>query len=86
MFSWTIIQQACLQGDLQPDEDPMENFEDPVYDESLLEAVPEDFRDFSLDKIIRTAIHLENFRQFLQVSKNLLIYRRVFLVNSVGNK
>lgn len=55
------------QGDLEPDEDPMENFEDPVYDESLMDEVPEDFRDFTLDKIIRTPIHLENFRQFLQV-------------------
>lgn len=55
------------QGDLQPDEDPMENFEDPVYDESLFEEIPEDFKDFTLEKILRTPIHLENFRQFLQV-------------------
>lgn len=45
----------------------MENFEDPVYDESLLDDIPEEFKEFSLDKIIRTPIHLENFRQFLQV-------------------
>lgn len=56
-----------VQGDLEPDEDPMENFEDPVYDESLFDDIPEDFKDFSLEKIVRTPIHLENFRQFLQV-------------------
>lgn len=52
---------------MEPDEDPMENFEDPVYDESLLEGIPEEFREFTLEKIVRTPIHLENFRQFLQV-------------------
>ena len=55
------------QGDLEPDEDPMENFEDPEYDETLFDKIPEDFRDFTLEKIVRTPIHLENFRQFLQV-------------------
>ena len=56
-----------VQGDLEPDEDPMENFEDPEYDETLFDKIPEDFRDFTLEKIVRTPIHLENFRQFLQV-------------------
>ena len=61
------LSTAIVQGDLEPDEDPMENFEDPVYDESLFDDIPEDFKDFSLEKIVRTPIHLENFRQFLQV-------------------
>ena len=52
---------------MEPDEDPMENFEDPVYDEALFDEIPEEFREFSLEKVIRTPILLENFRQFLQV-------------------
>ena len=62
-----VILSLSGQGDLEPDEDPMENFEDPEYDETLFDKIPEDFRDFTLEKIVRTPIHLENFRQFLQV-------------------
>ncbi|XP_046585614.1 LOW QUALITY PROTEIN: regulator of G-protein signaling 22-like [Haliotis rubra] len=49
---------------LTPD-DPMEGFEDPVYDESLLENIPPDFRDYTLEKLIHNRIELEHFRQFL---------------------
>lgn len=57
---------------MELDEDPMANFEDPIYDEALFDAVPEDFKDFTLEKVLRTPIHLENFRQFLQVRSCLL--------------
>ncbi|XP_064604416.1 regulator of G-protein signaling 22-like isoform X3 [Liolophura sinensis] len=49
-------------------EDPMEGYEDPVYDESLLEKIPEEFRDYSLDKLIHNRLELEQFRQFLNAN------------------
>ena len=43
----------------------MAGYADPVYDESLLEQIPEEFRDFSLEKLVHNAIELEHFRVFL---------------------
>ena len=52
------------QQPVTPD-DPMAGYQDPVYDESLLENIPEDFRDYSLEKLVHNRIELEHFRQFL---------------------
>ncbi|GFN79075.1 regulator of G-protein signaling 22 [Plakobranchus ocellatus] len=49
---------------LTPD-DPMEGYVDPVYDESVLERIPERFRDWTLDKLLHNRIELEHFRLFL---------------------
>ncbi|XP_076441403.1 regulator of G-protein signaling 22-like isoform X3 [Babylonia areolata] len=49
---------------LTPDE-PMDGYEDPVYDPAVWEAVPEDFRDFSLEKLVHNRLELEHFKQFL---------------------
>ncbi|XP_056017621.1 regulator of G-protein signaling 22-like isoform X5 [Ostrea edulis] len=46
-------------------EDPMEGYEDPVYDETLLEKIPEEFRDFTLEKLVHNRIEVENFKLFL---------------------
>lgn len=43
----------------------MEGYEDPVYDDSLLEKIPEEFRNFSLEKLVKNRIEVENFKQFL---------------------
>lgn len=53
-----------LQRVLTPD-DPMEGYEDPVYDETLLEKIPEEFRDFTLEKLVHNRIEVENFKLFL---------------------
>ncbi|KAL3869360.1 hypothetical protein ACJMK2_042052 [Sinanodonta woodiana] len=50
---------------LTPD-DPMEGYSDPVYDESLLEQISEDFRDYTLEKLVHNRIELEHYRQFLE--------------------
>jgi hypothetical protein len=52
------------QRSLTPD-DPMEGYEDPVYDLILLDRIPEEFREFTLDKLVHNRIELEHFRQFL---------------------
>ncbi|XP_041356675.1 regulator of G-protein signaling 22-like isoform X3 [Gigantopelta aegis] len=46
-------------------EDPMEGYKDPVYDESLFEKIPEEFRDMTLEQLVHNRIELEHFRQFL---------------------
>ena len=43
----------------------MMGYQDPIYDDSLLESIPEEFRDFSLEKLVHNRIELEHFRQFL---------------------
>ena len=47
-----------------PDED-QEEYKDPVYDEGLLLKVPEEFRDWTLEKLVHNRMELEHFRQFL---------------------
>lgn len=49
-------------------EDPMEGYKDPVYDPTLIDKIPEDFRDFTFEKLVRTPIYLETYRQFLQAN------------------
>eukprot|EP00105_Crassostrea_gigas_P001535 XP_011413762.1 PREDICTED: regulator of G-protein signaling 22-like isoform X1 [Crassostrea gigas] len=55
-----LIKQRVLTPD-----DPMEGYEDPVYDETLLEKIPEEFRDFTLEKLVHNRIEVENFKLFL---------------------
>ena len=43
----------------------MQDYEDPVYDESLLEKIPKEFLDCTLEKLVHNRIELEHFRQFL---------------------
>ncbi|KAK7502187.1 hypothetical protein BaRGS_00006551 [Batillaria attramentaria] len=49
---------------LTPDE-PMDGYEDPVYDPAAWEAVPEEFRDYTLEKLVHNRLELEHFKQFL---------------------
>ncbi|XP_070194884.1 regulator of G-protein signaling 22-like isoform X2 [Littorina saxatilis] len=49
---------------LTPDE-PMEGYDDPVYDPAAWEAVPEEFRDYTLEKLVHNRLELEHFKQFL---------------------
>lgn len=60
----TYLMDLYLQRVLTP-EDPMEGYEDPVYDETLLEKIPEEFRDFTLEKLVHNRIEVENFKLFL---------------------
>ena len=53
-----------FQRALTPD-DPMAGYQDPVYDLRLLEKIPDEFKDYSLDKLVHNRIELEHFRQFL---------------------
>ncbi|KAK6179499.1 hypothetical protein SNE40_011844 [Patella caerulea] len=55
-----IIKERVLTPD-----DPMGGYEDPVYDPSLLDKIPEEFIDLSLEKLIHNRIELEHFRDFL---------------------
>lgn len=43
----------------------MDGYQDPVYDESLLERIPPEYRDFTLEKLVRNRIELEHLRSFL---------------------
>ncbi len=43
----------------------MSRYADPVYDETLWEDIPEEFRDYSLDQLVHNRVELEHFRQFL---------------------
>ena len=43
----------------------MEGYKDPQYDETLLEKIPEEFRDMTLEQLVHNRIELEHFRQFL---------------------
>ena len=43
----------------------MEGYEDPIYDETLMEKIPEEFREYSLEKLVHNRIELEHYRQFL---------------------
>ena len=43
----------------------MEDYKDPVYDEAILEKVPEEFKEWSLEKLVHNRLELEHFRQFL---------------------
>ena len=43
----------------------MQGYEDPVYDESLWERIPAEFREWTLDKLVHHRLELEHFKQFL---------------------
>ncbi|ESO87501.1 hypothetical protein LOTGIDRAFT_235002 [Lottia gigantea] len=49
---------------LTPD-DPMGGYEDPVYDPSLFDQIPDDFVDLSLEKLVHNRIELDHFRDYL---------------------
>ncbi|CAG5132718.1 unnamed protein product, partial [Candidula unifasciata] len=49
---------------LTPD-DPMEGYIDPVYDDSILQRVPEQFANWNMAKLAQNKLELEYFRQFL---------------------
>ncbi|ELU18295.1 hypothetical protein CAPTEDRAFT_185777 [Capitella teleta] len=46
-------------------DDPMEGYQDPIYDETLIDQIPPEFRDFTLEKLVRNRIELEHLRSFL---------------------
>lgn len=58
-----------------PDE-AEDGFEDPVYDPEVWKAVPEEFQDYTLEKLVHNRIELENFNQFLaeKVRKHCLAW------------
>ena len=43
----------------------MEGYHDPVYDAALIKNIPEQFKDYTLEKLIHNRIELEHFRNFL---------------------
>ena len=45
--------------------DMMEGYHDPVYEEALLQNIPEQFKDYTLEKLVHNRIELEHFRVFL---------------------
>ena len=47
-----------------PDE-PMDGYEDPVYDPEAWNHVPDDFKDYTLEKLVHNRLELEHFKQFL---------------------
>ena len=44
----------------------MEKYEDPVYDPSLLDKIPDEYKDYTLEKLVGNRIELENFQVFLK--------------------
>lgn len=44
----------------------MGGYQDPVYDDALLEQIPEEFKDYTLEQLVHNRIELEHFRQFLE--------------------
>ncbi len=46
-------------------DDPMAGYQDPVYDETVFDRIPEEFQDYSLENLVHNRIELEHFRQFL---------------------
>lgn len=43
----------------------MARYRDPVYDDSLLDKIPEEFREYTLTNLVHNRIELEHFRRFL---------------------
>ena len=79
-----------LQRATTPD-DPMAGYQDPVYDPSLLERIPNEFKDYSLEKLVHNRIELEHFRQFLSenyASMDLMCWMDIeaFRYNSVQTR
>ena len=63
-----MISKRCLIFFHKPVEIPeetLDGYQDPVYDETLWDKIPQEFRDYSLDKLVRNRLELEHFRQFL---------------------
>ncbi|XP_052256163.1 regulator of G-protein signaling 22-like isoform X3 [Dreissena polymorpha] len=54
-----LIKEAISTPDI------MEGYEDPVYDETLLANIPDEFKDYTLEKLVHNRIELEHFRNFL---------------------
>ena len=44
----------------------MANYSDPVYDESLFDKIPEEFKNYDLMKLARNRIEMEHFQRFLE--------------------
>ena len=43
----------------------MEGYEDPVYDENIIKKIPEEYQNYTLEKLVHNRIELEHFRLFL---------------------
>ena len=43
----------------------MAGYSDPVYDDTLFNQIPEEFREYSLEKLVHNRLELEHFRVFL---------------------
>ncbi|XP_060585737.1 regulator of G-protein signaling 22-like isoform X3 [Ruditapes philippinarum] len=59
------LQKSGLIKERVSTPDVMEGYEDPVYDEALIENIPEEFKDYTLEKLVHNRIELEHFRNFL---------------------
>lgn len=60
------LQRRGVIKDIPEDDDmSMDDYADPVYDETLINKIPEEFRDYSFEKLIHNRIELEYFRKFL---------------------
>ncbi len=53
----------CSQENESQDAQQMD--QDPQYDKTLLDRVPADFRNFTLEKLVHNRFELDHFRQFL---------------------
>ena len=57
-----IVKQPSM---IEVDVDPLNGCDDPVYDASLWERVPSEFREWKLETLVHNRIELEHFKQFL---------------------
>ncbi|XP_060077454.1 regulator of G-protein signaling 22-like [Ylistrum balloti] len=76
----TLQKKGLIKERVITPDDPMEGYEDPVYDENLINNIPDEFKDHSLDKLVHNRIELEHFRNFLNenyASMDLLCWMEI---------
>lgn len=61
-----LQKRGLIKERVMTPEDPMEKYEDPVYDPSLLDKIPDEYKDYTLEKLVGNRIELENFQVFLK--------------------
>ncbi|XP_069127158.1 regulator of G-protein signaling 22-like isoform X2 [Argopecten irradians] len=76
----TLQKKGLIKERVITPDDPMDGYEDPVYDENLINNIPDEFKDHSLDKLVHNRIELEHFRNFLSenyASMDLLCWMEI---------
>ncbi|OWF36346.1 Regulator of G-protein signaling 22 [Mizuhopecten yessoensis] len=76
----TLQKKGLIKERVITPDNPMDGYEDPVYDENLINNIPDEFKEQSLDKLVHNRIELEHFRNFLNenyASMDLLCWMEI---------